>query len=65
MPDAVTREKVLSAEPAEAWNALTDPERMANWLGEPIEALRGSTVIVAMPPQRSWGGGPIGPEQLC
>lgn len=38
MPDAVNRQKVLPAEPAETWDALTDLERMANWLGEPIEA---------------------------
>ena len=38
MPDAVKREKLLPTDPGEAWDALTDPERMANWLGEPIEA---------------------------
>ena len=29
MPDEVTRETVLPAEPAEVWRALTEPERLA------------------------------------
>ena len=33
MPDEVTRETVLPAEPADVWRSLTEPERLARWLG--------------------------------
>ncbi len=37
MSDEVTRETVLPAEPAEVWRSLTDPERLAVWLGADAE----------------------------
>jgi len=37
MADDVTRESTLPVSPAEAWRALTEPERLAEWLGDPLE----------------------------
>lgn len=33
----VTRETVLPAEPADVWRSLTEPERLAEWLGAEAE----------------------------
>ena len=35
----VTRDITLPVEPDEAWEALTDPELLAEWLGEDGQAL--------------------------
>src|SRR4051812_12733480 len=37
MSDAVTREVVLPADVDEVWEAITDPERMADWFGADVE----------------------------
>lgn len=34
MPDEVIRETELPAEPARVWRSLTEPELLAEWLGE-------------------------------
>lgn len=35
--DDVTRETEVDAAPAEVWRSLTEPERLAGWLGEDAE----------------------------
>ena len=37
MSDDVTRETILPAEPADVWRLLTQPERLAAWLGTDAE----------------------------
>lgn len=37
MSDDVTRQTTVPAGPGEAWQALTDPDGMADWLGEALE----------------------------
>lgn len=36
MADDVTREVLLPAEPDEVWAALTDPDRLAEWLADEV-----------------------------
>ena len=37
MLDVVSREEVVTADVAEVWAALTDPDRVAQWFGDRAE----------------------------
>lgn len=37
MADDVTREVLLPADPEDVWAALTDPDRLAEWLADEVE----------------------------
>ena len=49
--DEVKREVVLGAVREEVWSALTDPERLAEWLGEAltVELRAGGELVVRLP----------------
>lgn len=37
MADEVTREMTVPAPPERVWRSMTEPERLAEWLGDPLE----------------------------
>jgi len=49
--DEVKREVVLGAAREEVWSALTDPERLAEWLGEAltVELRPGGELVLRLP----------------
>ena len=49
--DEVTREVTLGAVREEVWEALTDPERLQEWLGEilAVELEPGGELVVRLP----------------
>lgn len=49
--DEVTREVTLGAVREEVWDALTDPERLGEWLGEvlAVELTPGGELVVRLP----------------